>query len=95
MAMGDISGKGISAALLMAGLHSAVRAFSLGGNEILSSNQLEHAHAGRSNGAAEEVFVSPANLMRLLNLHLSQYAAGKVCDAVPGQLRGRTRTVRY
>jgi sigma-B regulation protein RsbU (phosphoserine phosphatase) len=30
LALGDISGKGISAALLMASLHSAVRAFSLG-----------------------------------------------------------------
>ena len=30
IALGDISGKGISAALLMASLHSAVRAFSLG-----------------------------------------------------------------
>ncbi len=32
IALGDISGKGISAALLMASLHSAVRAFSLGDN---------------------------------------------------------------
>ena len=33
LALGDISGKGISAALLMASLHSAVRAFSLGQDE--------------------------------------------------------------
>lgn len=33
LALGDISGKGISAALLMASLHSAVRAFSLDGGE--------------------------------------------------------------
>ncbi|HEY4355071.1 MAG TPA: SpoIIE family protein phosphatase [Acidobacteriaceae bacterium] len=33
IALGDISGKGISAALLMASLHSAVRAFTLGNGE--------------------------------------------------------------
>ena len=43
IALGDISGKGISAALLMATLHSAVRAFSLHGDEGMPSpaQQLE------------------------------------------------------
>ena len=70
MAMGDISGKGISAALLMAGLHSAVRAFSLGGNEMFGSKA--HRSTGNGSPAATsiEVFQSPASLMRLLNLHL-------------------------
>src|SRR5262249_2397288 len=35
MAVGDVSGKGISAALLMATIHSAVRAYSLEGMPIL------------------------------------------------------------
>jgi sigma-B regulation protein RsbU (phosphoserine phosphatase) len=35
LAVGDVSGKGISAALLMATIHSAVRAYSLEGNPIL------------------------------------------------------------
>jgi sigma-B regulation protein RsbU (phosphoserine phosphatase) len=36
LAVGDVSGKGISAALLMATIHSAVRAYSLEGNPSLS-----------------------------------------------------------
>ena len=70
MAIGDISGKGISAALLMAGLHSAVRAFSLGGNEMLVRNPVESTEEGRPDIASTEIFQSPASLMRLLNLHL-------------------------
>src|SRR5437870_12898112 len=35
LAVGDISGKGISAALLMATIHSAVRAYSLEGAPLL------------------------------------------------------------
>ena len=55
LALGDISGKGISAALLMASLHSAVRAFGLS-----SSNGV----------AAEFVKPSPAKLLELLNKHI-------------------------
>ncbi|HTU51798.1 MAG TPA: SpoIIE family protein phosphatase [Acidobacteriaceae bacterium] len=96
MAMGDISGKGISAALLMAGLHSAVRAFSLGGNEILSETQSESKHPARSNGAAEEIFVSPANLMRLLNLHLYRSTQPeKYATLFLANYEVETRTVRY
>ena len=56
LALGDISGKGISAALLMASLHSAVRAFGI-------SNSPD----GKPNGAAN---ASPALLLELLNRHL-------------------------
>ncbi len=60
VALGDISGKGISAALLMASLHSAVRAYRLAGNEgavaLSSTEKLGHA--------------SPATLLALLNRHL-------------------------
>ena len=96
MAMGDISGKGISAALLMAGLHSAVRAFSLGGNEILSGTQPELTHATRSNGASGEFFISPANLMRLLNLHLYRSTQPeKYATLFLANYEVETRTVRY
>ncbi|HZC43396.1 MAG TPA: SpoIIE family protein phosphatase, partial [Acidobacteriaceae bacterium] len=96
MAMGDISGKGISAALLMAGLHSAVRAFSLGGNEILSEAQGELKHASRSNGAAGEFFISPANLMRLLNLHLYRSTQPeKYATLFLANYEVETHTVRY
>lgn len=94
MAMGDISGKGISAALLMAGLHSAVRAFSLGGNEILSGTQSGLKHPGRSN--EEETFVSPANLMRLLNLHLYRSTQPeKYATLFLANYEVETRTIRY
>ena len=55
LALGDISGKGISAALLMASLHSAVRAYRLvsGGSD--------------ANGGGT---ASPAQLLALLNRHL-------------------------
>jgi phosphoserine phosphatase RsbU/P len=96
MAMGDISGKGISAALLMAGLHSAVRAFSLGGNEIIAGTHPEVTRAARSNGAAEEIFVSPANLMRLLNLHLYRSTQPeKYATLFLANYEVETRTVRY
>ena len=55
LALGDISGKGISAALLMASLHSAVRAFGL----------------SSTNGASPEAArPSPAKLLELLNKHI-------------------------
>jgi len=55
LALGDISGKGISAALLMASLHSAVRAFGL----------------STTNGvSAEATHPSPAKLLELLNKHI-------------------------
>ncbi len=96
MAMGDISGKGISAALLMAGLHSAVRAFSLGGKEILSATQPERSHPGRSNGASGEFLVSPASLMRLLNLHLYRSTQPeKYATLFVANYDMETRTVRY
>ena len=79
IALGDISGKGISAALLMATLHSAVRAYRLASEELL----LEGASAGdlalravgpvrgagRANGGTE-LFESPGRILALLNRHL-------------------------
>ncbi len=59
LALGDISGKGISAALLMASLHSAVRAFRFAG-EVFEPQQSQSADG----------FVSPANMLCLLNKHL-------------------------
>ncbi|HZQ44802.1 MAG TPA: SpoIIE family protein phosphatase [Acidobacteriaceae bacterium] len=55
LALGDISGKGISAALLMASLHSAVRAFGLSSTNSVS---------------AEAAKPSPATLLELLNKHI-------------------------
>jgi len=55
LALGDISGKGISAALLMASLHSAVRAFGLSTSD------------GRPSDSG---LPSPATLLELLNKHI-------------------------
>jgi phosphoserine phosphatase RsbU/P len=70
LAIGDISGKGISAALLMAGLHSAVRAYRFASEEVIASGALGTFHSGHNYSAPAEMFRSPGNLMRLLNLHL-------------------------
>jgi sigma-B regulation protein RsbU (phosphoserine phosphatase) len=70
MAIGDISGKGISAALLMAGLHSAVRAYRFASEEVFAGSPTGSIHDGNGQAISAEVFRSPGNLMRLLNLHL-------------------------
>jgi sigma-B regulation protein RsbU (phosphoserine phosphatase) len=65
LAMGDISGKGISAALLMASLHSAVRAYRFAGEDCF-----------RDNGGTDRffqggaTFSSPGKVLSLLNRHL-------------------------
>jgi len=75
LAVGDISGKGISAALLMATIHSAVRAYSLQDIPALR----EPAAVGRATGTGvvlassmAEYEVSPAALLALLNHQLYQ-----------------------
>jgi len=73
LAVGDISGKGISAALLMATIHSAVRAYSLEGIPVLSEPVPIGAGLGSSmalDGAAKGPEVSPATLLALLNHQL-------------------------
>jgi len=73
LAMGDISGKGISAALLMATIHSAVRAYS-----VESLPQLQEAMAVGAGAASglmtaarpEGIEISPGALLSLLNHQL-------------------------
>jgi phosphoserine phosphatase RsbU/P len=72
VAVGDISGKGISAALLMATIHSAVRAYE---QEQLVSVGMAAAPGSHSRVAAFEARVappSPAQMLWLLNRHLFQ-----------------------
>ncbi|MGH9499483.1 MAG: PP2C family protein-serine/threonine phosphatase [Terriglobales bacterium] len=73
LAVGDISGKGISAALLMATIHSAVRAYSLQDIPALR----EPVAVGVASGAAtmldsrlHNLDVSPSALLSLLNHQL-------------------------
>jgi len=73
LAIGDISGKGISAALLMATLHSAVRAYRFASEELVySKSAIEGLMATRDvNGRdCDELFQSPGRILALLNRHL-------------------------
>ncbi|MBV8630822.1 MAG: SpoIIE family protein phosphatase [Silvibacterium sp.] len=75
LALGDISGKGISAALLMATLHSAVRAYRFAGMELVSDGMRAMATAGDFRRGEEEIecgelFEEPGKILALLNRHL-------------------------
>jgi sigma-B regulation protein RsbU (phosphoserine phosphatase) len=73
LAMGDISGKGISAALLMATIHSAVRAYSV--ESLPQMREVLAVGAGTGNGLmmsarSEGIEIAPGSLLSLLNHQL-------------------------
>jgi sigma-B regulation protein RsbU (phosphoserine phosphatase) len=75
IAVGDISGKGISAALLMATIHSAVRVYEMG--RVPAREQLVAAGGSASAPAYDSlplmptgIIESPAAVLGLLNRHL-------------------------
>lgn len=73
LAVGDVSGKGISAALLMATIHSAVRAYSMEGIPALRQVQLVGAGAvlmERYDSILPGAEVAPGTLLSLLNHQL-------------------------
>ena len=74
IAIGDISGKGISAALLMATLHSAVRAYRFASEELIYSRVQRGRADGEQGrvcgGDCDELFQSPGRILSLLNRHL-------------------------
>lgn len=74
LAVGDVSGKGISAALLMATIHSAVRAYSLEGIPILRETVAVGASMGSEVMVAASglsgMEASPGGLLSLLNHQL-------------------------
>jgi sigma-B regulation protein RsbU (phosphoserine phosphatase) len=73
IALGDISGKGISAALLMATLHSAVRAYRFASEELVySESSIAGLTASREEFGmdCDELFQSPGRILSLLNRHL-------------------------
>jgi phosphoserine phosphatase RsbU/P len=73
LAVGDISGKGISAALLMATIHSAVRAYSLQDIPALREPMAVGAASGSATLLAPRLHnldVSPSALLSLLNHQL-------------------------
>ncbi len=72
LAVGDISGKGISAALLMATVHAFVRAYSLEPEMVLATAALgtgDHPMYYRGDGTTQSQ-LSPAMLMTTLNYQL-------------------------
>jgi len=73
LAVGDVSGKGISAALLMATIHSAVRAYAIEGIPVF--RRAEAVGAGAAVGSKCDPIVpgaeaSPSTLLSLLNHQL-------------------------
>ncbi len=68
LALGDISGKGISAALLMATLHSAVRAYRFVTEELFTAGS--RADTNDESLECGELFEAPSRILALLNRHL-------------------------
>ena len=99
LAVGDISGKGISAALLMATIHSAVRAYSIESLPQLREPVAVGAVAGAGRMMAtwpEGVDVSPAALLSLLNHQLYESTPPeKYATLFLGIYDGRHRRLTY
>jgi phosphoserine phosphatase RsbU/P len=104
LAVGDISGKGISAALLMATIHSAVRAYSIEDRSVLRDVTLrETAEVGAAAGSglmlASELRwteASPAALLTLLNHQLYESTPdAKYATLFLGIYDGETRRLTY
>ena len=102
IAVGDISGKGISAALLMATIHSAVRAYEVGRMPALTAPLVA---AGGRGGAPNHTFearsgsdgeFSPAQVLGLLNRQLYRSTpAEKYATLFLGVYDGRARSFTY
>ncbi len=99
LAVGDISGKGISAALLMATIHSAVRAYSLEGIPLLRQPAAVGAAANSGLMLASEfqgAEVSPASLLSLLNHQLYESTPeAKYATLFLGVYDGAKRRLTY
>jgi sigma-B regulation protein RsbU (phosphoserine phosphatase) len=99
LAVGDISGKGISAALLMATIHSAVRAYSVESLPQMREPVAVGAVAGAGRVMAswpEGIEVSPGALLGLLNHQLYESTpAEKYATLFLGIYDGRTHHLTY
>ena len=98
LAVGDVSGKGISAALLMATIHSAVRAYSLEG----APSMREPVGAGATGGSlalpsgSTGAELSSGAMLSLLNHQLYQSTpAEKYATLFLGVYDGRQRKLTY
>jgi phosphoserine phosphatase RsbU/P len=99
LAVGDVSGKGISAALLMATIHSAVRAYSLEGMPSLREPVGAAAATGSSLGLAHGLNgaeLSSGAMLSLLNHQLYQSTpAEKYATLFLGIYDGHERSLTY
>ncbi|HZQ92391.1 MAG TPA: SpoIIE family protein phosphatase [Terriglobales bacterium] len=109
IAVGDISGKGISAALLMATLHSAVRAYALDRTPLAVGQELPayatvavgqddsySSPGGGSLGGGDRESISPAEWLALLNRQLYHSTPmEKYATLFLGVYDGAARTLRY
>ena len=99
LAVGDISGKGISAALLMATIHSAVRAYSIEDRSVLRETAAVGAAGGSGLMLASEskwTEASPAALLTLLNHQLYESTPdAKYATLFLGIYDGETRRLTY
>ncbi|HTZ96665.1 MAG TPA: SpoIIE family protein phosphatase [Terriglobales bacterium] len=99
LAVGDISGKGISAALLMATIHSAVRAYSLQDIPALREPVAVGAVSGSGGMSASSPLtfdVSPGALLALLNHQLYESTpAEKYATLFLGMYNGADHKLTY
>ena len=104
LAVGDISGKGISAALLMATIYSAVRAYSIEDRSVLRElTPREPAAVGAAGGSgvmlaseSRGTEASPATLLTLLNHQLYESTPeAKYATLFLGIYDGATRRFTY
>jgi sigma-B regulation protein RsbU (phosphoserine phosphatase) len=99
LAVGDISGKGISAALLMATIHSAVRAYSLQDIPALREPMAVGAASGSSPRVSSRLHnldVSPSALLSLLNHQLYESTPSeKYATLFLGIYNGAERQLTY
>jgi sigma-B regulation protein RsbU (phosphoserine phosphatase) len=99
LAVGDISGKGISAALLMATIHSAVRAYSLQDIPALREPMAVGVASGSAMTRASRVHnldVSPSALLSLLNHQLYESTPSeKYATLFLGIYNGTERQLTY
>ena len=99
LAVGDISGKGISAALLMATIHSAVRAYSIEDRSVLRETAAVGAAGGSGLMLDSELRwteASPAALLTLLNHQLYESTPdAKYATLFLGIYDGETRRLTY
>lgn len=99
IAVGDISGKGISAALLMATLHSAVRVYEFG--RVAARADLAVVGAGasispESRRATIRESNTPGEVLSLLNSHLYHSTPPeKYATLFLGVVDGASRTITY